>query len=309
MAWGAFPGGRLDFWGKFPYSIRQNQKGVLETAVGLVLEGGAMRGMYTAGILDVFLEQGAAFDGIVGVSAGALFGVNFLSRQKGRVIRYNKRFNGDKNYMGLRPFLKEGNFFSTRLAYGEVPRRLDPFDDETYRSSPVPFYAVVTNVDTGLPEYMRIRSVFQDMDVLRASGSMPILSQPVSIGGKRYLDGGITDSIPFLWMARQGFDKLAVLLTRHKEYRKKPMPAIVRPLLGKYPKIAEAMAQRPAAYNRATETLSQWEQEGKAWVLRPSAPIEIGRTERDPEKLQAVYDLGRADALRNLEGLRAYLQK
>lgn len=278
-------------------------------AAGLVLEGGAMRGMYTAGVLDVLLEHGVSFHGIVGVSAGALFGVNFLSGQKGRVIRYNKRFNKDKNYMGIRPLLREGNFFCTRLAYGEVPRKLDPFDDETYKRSPVPFYAVVTNVETGDPEYIRVNSVFDDMDVLRASGSMPVLSRPVEIDGKLYLDGGISDSVPFQWMGKRGYDKLVVILTRHRGYRKKPAPVLaLRLLLRKYPKIAEQMAQRPTAYNRAMDLLAEWESQGKAFVVRPSAPIEIGRTEKDPEKLQAVYDLGRTDGMRDLSALQSYLK-
>ena len=163
---------------------------------GLVLEGGAMRGMYTAGVLDTFLDAGISVDGVVGVSAGALFGVNYLSGQKGRVIRYNKRFNGDKNYMGLRPLLREGNLFSTHYAYERVPRELDPFDDETFQASRIPFYAVVTDTATGEPEYIRIQSAFAQMDTLRASGSMPFVSRPGKIGHREYLDGVIGDSIP-----------------------------------------------------------------------------------------------------------------
>lgn len=144
--------------------------------VGLVLEGGAMRGMYTAGVLDVFLENGIEFDGIIGVSAGAIFGVNFLSKQKGRVIRYNKRFNRDKNYLGLRPLIKTGNIVDTELAYNKVPRELDIFDDTTYMASKVPFYAVVTNIETGQAEYKQVTSVFEQMDTLRASASMPFVS-------------------------------------------------------------------------------------------------------------------------------------
>lgn len=152
---------------------------------GLVLEGGAMRGMYTAGVLDVFMEQGITFDGVIGVSAGALFGVNLLSKQAGRVIRYNKRFNADPNYLGLRPLLRTGNIVDTDYAYNRVPRTLDVFDDETYRASGVPFYAVVTNIETGEAEYIKVDSVFEQMDVLRASGSMPFVSKPVEIGGKK----------------------------------------------------------------------------------------------------------------------------
>lgn len=276
---------------------------------GLVLEGGAMRGMYTAGVLDVFLENGVRADGVVGVSAGALFGVNYLSRQNGRVIRYNKRFNADPNYMGLQPLLREGNLLSTQYAYHDVPRQLDPFDDETYRASGMPFYAVVTNIATGQPEYIQIKSVFRQMDTLRASGSMPFVSKPVPIGGQLYLDGGIADSIPFRWMADQGYDKRVVVLTRDAAYRKKPMPeAAIRLCYRKFPELQAQLRNRHAVYNRSVAEMEQWQSQGDAFVIRPSQPITIGRIEKDPEKLQAVYDLGRNDGLSYLEALQAYLE-
>lgn len=276
--------------------------------IGLVLEGGAMRGMYTAGVLDVLLENNIKVDCVVGVSAGALFGVNYLSEQKGRVIRYNKRFNSDKNYMGLRPLLKEGNIVSTKYAYEEVPRRLDPFDDESYKKSDTPFYAVVTEIESGNPKYIQIHSVFEQMDTLRASGSMPFVSKPVKIGDKQYLDGGISDSIPFEWLSAQGYDKLIVILTRDMEYRKKQMSPILIKLYGKkYPKIAEKLLKRHTLYNRSIELLKEWEDTGKAFVIRPSKPIEIGKIEKKPDKLQAVYDLGKGDGTRCLSFLRTFI--
>lgn len=187
---------------------------------GLVLEGGAMRGMYTAGALDVLLENDINFDGIIGTSAGAVFGVNFLSRQDGRVIRYNCRFNGDRNYMGIKPLLKSGDFFNTEYAYYKVPNELDIFDDETYQKSGVPFYATVTDVKTGKPEYLQVKSVLRDMEMLRASASMPFISKPVIIGGRAYLDGGISDSIPFEHFSEMGYKKQVVILTRDMNYRK-----------------------------------------------------------------------------------------
>lgn len=278
--------------------------------VGLVLEGGAMRGMFTAGVLDVFMEQGIDVDCVVGVSAGALFGVNYLSGQKGRVIRYNKRFNGDKNYLGIRPLLREGNIVNTKYAYEEVPRRLDPFDNEAYMKSPTDFYAVVTNVETGEPEYVQIKDPFEQMDVLRASGSMPIVSKLVTVGEKKYLDGGISDSIPFQWLHGQGCDRLVVILTRDMEYRKKPMSKLpIRLFLKKYPKVAGRLLERHTAYNNAVETLMQWEQEGKAFVIRPSKTLEIERIEKDPDKLQAVYEQGRKDGSSCLTQLKKYLEE
>ncbi len=277
--------------------------------VGLVLEGGAMRGMYTAGVLDVLMENNVRADGIVGVSAGALFGVNYPSRQIGRVIRYNKRFSPDKNYIGLWPLLKEGNIVSTQFAYNEVPRKLDVFDDEAFRASGIPFYAVVTNLHTGEGEYLLLESVFEQMDILRASGSMPFVSRPVLWQGKRYLDGAIADSIPYRWMADQGYEKRIVVLTRQEGYRKKPMnQAFCKIMYRKWPKFVQKLLTRHSAYNAALDELQQWRSEGKAFVFRPSQEIKIGRVEKDPEKLQAVYDLGRKDAQAQLAQLQDYLQ-
>lgn len=278
--------------------------------VGLVLEGGAMRGMYTAGVLDVFLEKCIFVDAVVGVSAGALFGVNYLSRQKGRVIRYNKRFNSDKNYMGLRPLLREGNIVSTKYAYEEVPRKLDPFDDESYKKSGIPFYAVVTDIETGKPEYIQVYSAFEQMDVLRASGSMPFVSKPVLYNNKMYLDGGISDSIPFQWLSSQGYDKLIVILTRDMEYRKKPMSSsFIKLFYKKQPLLSEKLLKRHDVYNKSVELLKQWENEGKVFVIRPSKPIEIGRIETNPDKLQEVYDLGLKDATESLLELQKYISR
>ncbi len=277
--------------------------------VGLVLEGGAMRGMYTAGVLDVLMENNIRVDGIVGVSAGALFGVNYPSRQIGRVIRYNKRFTPDKNYIGLWPLLREGNIVSTQFAYHEVPRKLDVFDDEAYRSSGIPFWAVVTNLETGEGEYLLLESVFEQMDILRASGSMPFVSRPVSWQGKLYLDGAIADSIPYRFMANQGYEKRIVVLTRQEGYRKKPMnQALCKIVYRKWPKFLQKLLTRHSAYNAALDELKQWRSEGKAFVLRPSEEINIGRIEKDPQKLQKVYDLGRKDAQVKLAQLQQYLQ-
>lgn len=275
--------------------------------IGLVLEGGAMRGMFTAGVLDTFIENGIHVDEIVGVSAGALFGVNFVSGQKGRAIRYNKRYNPDPNYLGLRPLLWEGNIVSTHYAYEKVPHVLDPFDDEAYKAAGVPFHAVVTNVQTGEPEYIRINSVFEQMDVLRASGSMPIVSKPVTIHGKRYLDGGISDSIPYEWLAKQGCDKIIAILTRDAQYRKKPVSKAIELYRLQFPAIAAQMKNRHLRYNKCIDQLKQWQKEGRVFIIRPSEPITIGTIEKNPERLQAVYDLGVRNASESMNSLMAYL--
>lgn len=268
----------------------------------LILEGGAMQGMYTAGVLDVFMENSISFDGVIGVSAGALFGVNFLSGQNGRAIRYNKKYNSDKDYMGIIPLLKTGNIIDTKYAYEKVPHVLEPFDDEAFRASPVPFYAVVTNIDTGKPEYVRIKSVFEQMDDLRASGSMPFVSRPVSLRGEQYLDGAVTDSIPFQYMLDRGYDHLTVVLTKSAEYVKKP----INPYLAdsfykkKYPAFANAVKNRHVMYNGQMEKLLELQKSGVVDVIRPSKPLYISKTEKDPEKMEKLYQLGRSDALKTM---------
>lgn len=272
----------------------------------LVLEGGAMKGLYTAGVLDVFMENGISFDAIIGVSAGALFGVNMLSKQKGRALRYNKKYNRTKNYMGFRTLLTTGNIVNTEIAYHDVPYELDPFDDETFMQSEVPFYAVVTNIKTGKPEYIEIKSVFDQMDTLRASGSMPFVSTPVKIGDEYYLDGAVADSIPFEKMIELGYDKLVVILTKCEGYIKKPIPKLWADVCykRKYPEFAYATAQRHNMYNGQTARLKKLEEEGKAIVLKPSKQIKISKIEKNPDKIQEMYDLGVADAKEYVESLK-----
>ena len=277
---------------------------------GLVLEGGAMRGMYTAGVMDRMMDHDIHFDGVIGVSAGALFGVNYLSRQRGRVIRYNKKYNGHKAYMGLLPLLKEGNIVSTRYAYDRVPRLFDVFDNEAFKASGTDFYAVVTNLQTGQPEYMQVKDVYEQMDVLRASGSMPFVSKPVQIDGQYYLDGGVSDSIPFAFFEKLGYDRLVVILTRDLAYRKKAMsPLMIDASYHKYPEFAEQLKKRHEVYNRSVRMLKRKEEKGGIFVIRPSVPIQIKRIETDPDKLQQVYDEGMKDATEHMDQLLEYLGK
>lgn len=275
----------------------------------LVLEGGALRGMYTAGVLDIFMDENILPDAIVGVSAGASFGVNLLSRQRGRVIRYNKRFIQNKKYMSLGNLLREGNLFSTDFAYGTVPRELDPFDDATFMQSSIPYYVVVSNMEEGKAEYIQLHSIFAQIDLLRASSSLPFISRPVNLEGKLYVDGGIFDSIPYAWALRQGYEKLIVILTRPAGYRKKPLhPLLACTYQKKYPKLAEGLRNRHLQYNQALDGLAQLEQEGKAFLLRPSQALAIDRIEKDPEKLQAAYDRGLFDAKKHMPQLLSFLQ-
>ena len=276
----------------------------------LLLEGGGMRGMYTAGVMDIMLEQGIKVDAIMGVSAGALFGINYKTRQAGRVIRYNKRFAGDKRYMGIHSLITTGNIMNEKFCFDDVPNELDPADYETFKNSPEEFYAVVTNVNTGRPEYIRLTDLGEkeQMEYLRASGSLPFVSRPVKIAGQLYLDGGIADSVPVEKALSMGYDRVIVVLTRPEGYRKKrgkDLPA--KMLYSRYPAFVKTNNDRWKKYNAQLGVVELLEQEGRIFVVRPSETIKISRLEKDPEVLQAMYDLGVKDAKTRLEDMIQYL--
>lgn len=278
--------------------------------VGLVLEGGAMRGIFSAGVLDVFLDEQIHFDGIIGVSAGALFGANYPSKQRGRALRYNLRFLNDKRYMGWHCLLKTGDIVSKDFAYYEVPFKHDIFDNEAFKQSPTDFYATITNLDTGLAEYVKIEDVFAQMEVLRASASMPFVSKIIDIHGQQYLDGAIADSIPVKQAQKMGFDKIVVVLTRPLDYRKRPTsPWLSKLWYRRYPKFAQAVQNRYKIYNESVEEIIRLENEGKIFVIRPSKDLAIQRIEKDPAKVRAMYELGVSDMREQLAALRAYLAK
>ena len=278
--------------------------------VGLILEGGAMRGLYTAGVLDVFLEnEDIKIDTIIGVSAGALFGVNYKSRQKGRVLRYNLKYANDERYMGFKSLVKTGDIVNREFCYDELPNKLDIFDNETYKKSPEEFYAVVTNLDTGKPEYIKIEDAQKDIEYLRASGSMPYVSKIVQIDGKKYLDGGTSDSIPVDEMMKMGVDKVIVVLTRPLEYRKKKSSKkISKWYYKRYPNYIDTLNNRYKMYNSEVEKVISLEKDKKIFVIRPSRLVDIKRIERDTLKLKEMYDLGVEDAKNSLKDLKNYLE-
>jgi len=277
-------------------------------SVGLVLEGGAMRGMYTAGVLDVFMDNDIKIDGIVGVSAGALFGINYCSKQRGRVIRYNKKYINDPRYMGLKSLLTTGNIINKDFAYYELPSKLDVFDEETFEKSGIDFYLTITNVNTGKPEYVKIENSFEQIELFRATSAMPFVSEMISIGNEKYLDGGISDSIPIGRCEELGYDKIIVVLTRPIEYRKTKSNELMTKLkYRKYPNLVKAINNRYINYNNTVEKIIDKENKKEIFVIRPSKTINIKRIEKDPAKLQAMYDLGVEDCKINLEGLKKYL--
>lgn len=274
------------------------------------MEGGSMRGLFTAGVIDVLLENGIEFDGAIGVSAGAVFGCNYKSKQIGRARRYNKRFCQDPRYGNFKSLLKSGDIFEAKFCYETIPNELDIFDVETYKNNPVEFFVTCTDVETGKAVYHKcMTGDATDVQWMRASASMPLVSKVVQIGERKLLDGGIADSIPIKFFEAMGYDRNVVVLTRSDAYVKKPLKFLpmIKLALRKYPNLVKRWANRHNEYNRTVEYVREQEREGKLFVIRPKEEFGISQTESDPEELERVYQLGRAEATERLEELKKYL--
>lgn len=278
----------------------------------LILEGGAMRGMFTCGVIDVLMENDIQFDGAAGISAGAVFGCNYKSHQIGRPIRYNKKYCRDPRYSSFRSLIKTGDFFGAEFCYKTIPDKLDVFDRKTFREDPMKFYIGATDVDTGKPVYHQCSDGGEkDIEWMRASASMPVLSKPVCIDSYRLLDGGVADSVPYAYMESQGYTHNVIVLTQPKGFRKKKAGGkfFFRLSLRKYPAIYEAMCNRHEMYNRQMEEIEERETSGVSFVIRPPEDLGISRTSKDPEELERVYQIGRKEATRILPQLRDFLRK
>lgn len=277
---------------------------------GLVLEGGGMRGLFSAGVMDVMMEHGIRFDGIVGVSAGATFGCNYKSHQLGRVLRYNLRFKDDPRYMGLRSLLRTGDLVGAEFSYHTLPNELDVFDFDTFINDPAEFHVVCTDVETGEPVYHRIDDMDDEgLDWIRASASIPLVSRPVSLGGHLLLDGGISDSIPLRYFQGQGFDRNVVILTQPKGFfkrRTKLMP-LFHLFMRRYPAIVQAMSRRHLMYNDELSYLDDQERRGNILLICPQDTLPIGRTEQKEEKMRRVYGMGRQKGLEMIQTIRDFL--
>ena len=263
---------------------------------GLVLEGGAMRGLFTAGIIDVMMEAGVEPDGLIGVSAGAAFGCNYKSRQPGRAVRYNTRFAKDPRYSGIRSLLTTGDYFNAEFGYHIIPTQYDIYDDAAFNENPMPFYVVCTDVTTGRAVYRRLDEATPlTYDWIRASASMPLCSRVVELEGYKLLDGGVADSIPLAYFEGIGYERNVVILTQPEEYVKGPnrlMP-LMRLALRKYPKMIEAMEKRHLMYNQELDYVRKAECEGRCLVIRPDEKLPIGHISHDPENMRRVYEIGR----------------
>ncbi len=277
---------------------------------GLVLEGGGMRATYTIGVLDVMMENDIVYDGIIGVSAGAIHGVSYKSDQPGRNIRYYKKYAHDKRFMSVRNMIMTGDMVGKKFCYEEIPWKLDIIDNETFKDNPTEFYAVCANVETGATEYLKITDLRDplQMEYLRASATLPFVSKIVEAGGMKLLDGGMTDSIPLKKFQEMGYERNVVVATRTDSYVKEAENiALASVLYRKYPNFLQAMKDRPKMYNGQKEYILRQEKEKKIFFIRPREELGISRTDADPDHLEEIYQIGRKDMERQLPLLKSFL--
>ena len=279
--------------------------------IGLVLEGGGMRGLFSAGVLDALLElKELSVNGIVGVSSGALFGVNYVSKQKERAVRYNKKYADDKRYMGLHSWITTGNAVNKDFAFYELPYKLDVFDNETFKKAETDFYVVMTNVESGKPEYVLIEDAFAQMEYLRATSALPFASKIIEINGKKYLDGGISDSIPIDFCESLGYDKIIAVLTRPEgTYKEDKLGFLYKLVYRKYPNLVNSLLNMATDYEKVLAKIKDLENKGKIFVVRPPEVLKIGRLEKNRDKIQRVYDTGLKTGLKELDNIVKYLNK
>lgn len=277
--------------------------------LGMVLEGGGMRGVYTAGVLDFFMDQDFYPDGVIGVSAGACHATSYVSKQRGRNYRVNTKYLDNKEYLSLTSLLKTGSLFGMEFMFHRIPEELDPYDYDAFNASKMEFIAVSTNMETGKGEYHIIKDAKNDIDYIQASSSLPLLSRGVERDGMKLMDGGVGDSIPVNYMIEHGYNKNIVVLTQCADYRKgkNNLLPIIKYNYKHYPKFVEALADRHIRYNKTLDDLARLEKEGKVFIIRPTKPVTISRVEKNKEKLQALYDEGYADAKAKYEAMMAFL--
>ena len=275
----------------------------------LVLEGGSFRSQFTAGVIDVMLERGIEVPACYGVSAGALIGLNYKSRQIGRANRVNLAFCNDRRYIGARSLTATGSLIGYDFMLNDVQDRLDPFDNETFLANPMRLYATVTDILFGTAAYLEVRNAVLDIDIVRATTSLPLMTQPVELDGHLYLDGGVADSVPVEHVLEdEGYSRAIVVLTQHRSYVKAPydLMAPARARDAEFPYLLEALETRHERYNEQRERIWAYEDAGRALVIAPPRPVEVGHVERDPAKLLDLYIQGRQEAARLLERIRAF---
>lgn len=277
-------------------SIRTMQE-TQKSKLGLVVEGGGVRAIYAAGVLDVLHDMCLPFSGVIGVSAGAIHGISFVSSQKGRSYRIYTRFCRDPRFFSFRTWLRTGNIVDNDFCYREIPQELEPFDQKAFEASGMEFWTVSTNLETGKPEYIRMRDCFAEIDALIASDSLPYVSKPVHYRGKLLLDGGCSDRVPLRAFQSMGFDRNVVVLTHPEDHRVKDRDAaLVRLFYRKYPAFCRTFENSPQDYEKTQAYLKAEEQKGTVFTIRPKAPIPVSRLSHDPQAIIRAYEMGRRDA-------------
>jgi predicted patatin/cPLA2 family phospholipase len=279
--------------------------------IGLVLEGGGLRGLYTSGVLDALLDQQIKIPYVIGVSAGVCNAVSYLSHQKGRSASINIEHCNDPEYYSFRHFLKTGNIFNPDMMFNKMVYELYPFDFETYENSKMTLIAGTTDCETGLPVYYKLDGLKDKMTVIQASSWLPFLSKIVEYDGKKLLDGGISDPIPVKKSIADGNQKNIIVLTQPKGYQKSPskINALAPIKYHRYPKLVELLKTRHTLYNQTLSYIEKLEQEGTALVFRPSASLGISRLEKDQQKLKAAYQQGYNDVVNQIDQILAFIEK
>lgn len=283
--------------------------GFSTTQADLVLEGGAMRGQFTAGVLDFFTQQRLFCERVIGVSAGALCGYNYVAGDMGRSCYLNVKYCNDWRYLSMRSFAYTGNACGRAFVFDEIPNRLEPFDYEAFNASPMKLITVSSNLETGEADYHRFIDAVADLPYLIASSSIPLVSQIVNIDGKLLLDGGTCDSVPVTYSMLTGAKKHIVVLTQSDTYVKGPekLMVLLRQRYGSHPYYIERLQHRHFEYNRAYRALPRLHDEGRIFLIRPPEPVTVANMEKDATKLMALYEQGYAEAMRTWPALEAYL--
>ncbi len=278
---------------------------------GLVLEGGALRAIFSSGVCDALLDGNVMTDYVIGVSAGIAYGVSYVSRQPRRNLEVVTRYAPDKRYMGMNNLVDKSNrsYFGLKFAYDTIPNELIPFDYDTFAAYPGEVEAVVTNLNTGKADYLPVPRQDHESLLLQATCAMPLLFPIYRINGQPYLDGGAADSIPWQRALDQGCERVVVVLTRPREYRRKPdqMIRLIRKQYQEYPKFVQAMETRAQRYNENREQLFELEREGKALVIAPKSTLGVGRIERDTEKLRLLWAEGYQMTVERMDEIKDYL--
>ena len=279
--------------------------------IGLILEGGGRRGIYTAGVLDFFIYKNIKVDWVVGVSAGGCHAASYLSKQYNRAFRTNIDYLDDKDYISFKNLIKNGSIFGMDLMFNKIPNELYPYDYETFNKSKSKFIVVATNCDTGKAEYFQLNDMKKDIIYLQASCSIPMFANIVEINGFKLLDGGVSDSIPIEYALKQGCNKNIVILTRDKTYIKSKVKflSLVKRKYKKYPKLVKSIANRHLKYNKTLNLIKSLEEKNEIFVIQPKYPVKVSQVEKNKDKLIKLYNDGYNDAKNSYEKIIEFINK